>query len=351
MNISRLDAVKQIEEKIKLFQDILSEKIENYKKKIRGKIRKLEDYKEKIQHFWFNGEIGEDKKVVERALLLMRFYDKEMIYSIGKNLNLQYFEPFKDYREASYHRSALEISQAIKDEDILNIIEENPPEYKLSLGGFQGEYYTATKKGELSVGSSWGNVRKNIQQSLENWDKRAYGVLQAIINKGGTVFDTDINDEIQKILGPGYSWDDLLPRLAQRKLVFEDYYYWEMPPEIIPVVQEELSIYEKSKEIIPIIVQKRREINLIFKQKFKKKLFKEDEIAIVDMERSCENEDDFNNRIQALSTLIDGIDIESLKEYIECKRKGSINILEEFLEKRFQAMIKKLLRSSEILLV
>jgi hypothetical protein len=397
MNIPRSEAVRLIEERIKQFQRILrdancnnidideygstrdetiilisdlfseaeaykfkgpetirfvpispEEELEEYRKEIKEKLAKSEDLKERIQNFWFNGEIGGDKRLVERAHLLMRFYDTQSIFDIGKKMNLPYFTSSKDHREMSYHRCALEISQAIKDEDLLELVKRNPPRYELSLGGFRGEYYTATKQGELMLGNSWGDVRKNTQQSLENWGMRVYGVLQAIITKGGTAKDMDIRDEVEKILDPGYSWEDLLPRLAQRKLIFKDYSYWEMPPEIIPAVQEELSVYRKTREIIPKIVSKRSQINLIFEGRFNTKLFKESEQAIIDMGMQCKNEDDFNNRIQALSTLIERIETNELKQRMGCMKKGSVNIIEEILEKEvpnYDRMIVVILRN------
>lgn len=238
-------------ETIEFFSISPEEELEEYKKEIKEELAILEDLKERIQNFWFNSGIGEDKKLAERAHLLMRFYDTQSIFDIGKKMNLPYFASSNDYREMSYHRCALEISRAMKDEDLLELVKRNPPRYRLSLGGFQGEYYTATEQGELVLGNSWGVVRKNTQQSLENWGMRVYGILQAIITKGGTAKNMDIRDEVEKILGPGYSWEDLLPRLTQRKLVFEDYSYWEMPPEIIPTVQEELSVYKNNKRNYP----------------------------------------------------------------------------------------------------
>lgn len=125
---------------------------------------------------------------------------------------------------------------------------------------------------------------------------------------------------------------NLLPRLKQRKLVFEKSGYWEMPPEIIPLVQEELSRYKRFTNIFPNIVQTRRYINLIFEQKFGTALFKDDEKAMYDIQKPCVNEDDFNNRIQALSTLIDKMEGKKLKKSVDSNLRGSINILERFLD-------------------
>ena len=303
-------------------------------------------------------------KETERAFLLMRFYWGDEIYNVGKELNIPYFNQFKNYWDMDHYQGALEVSKAITDNDLLKLTKEKPPKYGLSLGGFQGEYYTATEKGEVKLSSSWEGVRENVQKALDKWDEKAYGVLQAIINKEGRAAYFEIIDEIEKVLGYEYVPSYLLPRFGPLKLIFKTgsnkYPDWTMPSEIIPVVKEELIAYKKSpkkeeRKKFPIeedasgnilltdrgisniadkIVQKRREINLIFNDKFKTKLFKDHEMAILGIRKLCSNEEDFNNRIQSLTTLIDEINTEELKKSVNKTTGGSINILEAFLEDR-----------------
>lgn len=142
------------------------EKLQEYREEIRQYIKKLEDYKERIRSFWFNGEIANKRKIVEKALLLMRFYQEKEICKIGKKMKLPYFDQVSNCKDMSYHRSALEISRAIEDKDLLWLVRENPPNHGLSLGGFQGEYYSATENGKLELEGSWENVRENVQQGL-----------------------------------------------------------------------------------------------------------------------------------------------------------------------------------------
>ena len=201
--------------------------------------------------------MGEEERTIERALLLMRFYYKDDIYNIGKELNIPYFNQFKDYWDMDYDQGALEISKVIADIDLLKLIKEKPPKNDLDLGGFQGEYYTATKKGEVKFGSSWEEVRKNVQKALDKWGEKAYGLLQAMINKEGKVAYKEgrpayfeLTDEIEEVLGyelvPGY----LLSPFESLKLIFKtgtnNYRTWTMPPEILPVVEEELIAYKKT---------------------------------------------------------------------------------------------------------
>ena len=307
-------------------------------------------------------KMDEEERIKEKALLLMRFYWSDEIYDIGKELSIPYFNKFKNYWDMGHYQGALEISKVITDNDLLKLTKERTPKYGLSLGGFQGKHYTATEKGDVKLGSPWGGVRENVQKALDKWGEKAYGVLQAIINKGGRASYFEIIDEIEKVLGYEYVPSYLLPRFGPLKLIFKTgsnkYPDWTMPPEIIPVVGGELIIYKKSPKkeeiekptfeedisakilqsdrgisnIADKIVQKRREINLIFNSKFKMKLFKDNEMAILDIRKLCSNEEDFNNRIQSLTTLIDEINTEELKKSIDETTSGSINILQAFLE-------------------
>jgi hypothetical protein len=192
----------------------------------------------------------EEIKLSEKALLLMRFYFRDEVCKIGKALRLPYFNQFENYWDMEHYQGALEISKAIADESLSKLIKENPPKYGLSLGGFQGKYYTATEKGEVRLTGSWEDVRKNVHKVLDKWGEKGYGVLQAIINKDGRASYFDIIDEIEKVLGYEYVPSYLLPRFSPLKLVFKTgskrYPDWTMPTEIVPVVQEELTVYKES---------------------------------------------------------------------------------------------------------
>jgi len=95
--------------------------------------------------------MGGEEITKERALLLTRFYWRDEIYKIGKELSIPYFNQFKDYWDMDHYQGALEISKVMVDNDLLRLTKEKPPKYGLSLGGFQGEYYTATEKGEVKL--------------------------------------------------------------------------------------------------------------------------------------------------------------------------------------------------------
>lgn len=326
-----------------------------------------------------------EEKIKERSFLLMRFYWKDELYKVGKELNISYFNKFENYWDINEREAALEISKRLNDETLFRLIQETypPSKYKFSfLGGFQGKYYTATEQEEVKLENSWGEVSKNLNKALEKWGDNAFGVLQAIINKGGVVTFFDLVDEIEKVIGREYFPTSLLPRLQPLKLVFKTgsnkYPDWTIPPEIIPLLNEKLAEYKKSKKIpdkfIKItdkgigkdevtvksitnivhsdqtiaklsdkIADTRRSINLIFHHKFGEKLLEEDENAILDIRKVCKNEEDFNNRIQSLAILIDKINVIKLKNILNIDKEGSINILEIFLNQKFPNYNKRII--------
>jgi len=318
----------------------------------------------------------EEEKLKERTLLLMRYFWIDDIYRIGKELKLEYFNKFSNYWEINHYQGALEIAKAINDDDLLRLVSKNRPKYGLNLGGFHGKYYTATETGELKLEGSWNVIRKNVRKALEKWSDKAYGILQAIINRRGRATYFELIDEIEKVLGYEYIPSYILPRLGSLGLIYKTgsrrYPDWTMPSEIIPAVQEELSKFtrplkpsperfspskrtisleRKIGEIVEEIIDMRRKINLVFKKKFGTNLFRENEMAVISIRKTCSNEDEFNNRIASLALLIE-VNEEKLKGLIKFKPKtGSINLLEAFLKDNFPDYNKKIIKNLRMIMM
>jgi len=311
-----------------------------------------------------------DEKIKERTLLLMRFYWKDKIYEIGKGLNIDYFNRYEHYWRIDHYRGALEISKVVADQELLGLIEDNLPQYKVPLGGFRGTYYSATEDGEVTLSDSRDGVRANVRTALGRWGEKAYGVMQALINRRGRATFFDLVDEIEKVLGYEYVPSWLLPRMVPMKLVFKTgsrkYPDWTMPPEMVPVVRQELEAYTRprkrprtqstvSSEVIVVegtmeaiaseIVRRRRDINLAFMGRFGTQLFRQNEMATADIRKPCSNEEDFNNRILNLTNLINVIWTEEITQLVKGKQPepGSINILEAFLEQEFPNYDKQII--------
>ena len=298
-----------------------------------------------------------EEKLKERISLLTRFFWPEDLYKIGKELDLNYFRKYTNYWEINQYQAATEIAKNIDDNKLIELTRRFLPKYGLMLGGFHGKYYTASETGELKLQSLWDLIRSNVLKALDRWGDRAYGILQALVNKNGGATYFDLIDEIEKVLGYEFIPSYLLPRLGPLNLVFKTgsnkYPDWTMPSEIIPVVQEELRNFKRPAQpykiritpndrllklerdignLVDKIVQARRTLDLLFERKFETHLFKQSEMAINDIRKPCSNEEEFNNRIMSLALMISEIQTEKIINLIKSKpESGSINLMEAFL--------------------
>lgn len=305
-------------------------------------------------------QVEKDDKIKERALLLMRFYWRDKIFDIGKRESIAYFRQFENYWDSDHYVGALEISKMMTDRDLLTLIRENPPKYRLPLGGFQGRYYSATEDGQLTLSDSSPQVRANVRRALETRGERAYALMQALIDREGRAAFFDLVHEMENILGYEYVPSQLLPRMQPMKLVFKTgsnkYPDWTMPPEIVEAVQAELGAYSRPEkhrrpghsvgstvilvkgameEVADSIVHKRRELNLSFKERFGIELFRQNELATADIRQPCSNEQDFNNRILSLNILVDEMLAQDTGELLKGMNipPGSINTLQALVER------------------
>jgi hypothetical protein len=301
----------------------------------------------------------DEEKLKERISLLTRFFWLDDLFKIGRELHLPFFDKISNYWEMNQYQAAAEIAKSITDDVLQKLTGKYVPRYGLILGGFHGRYYTATVTGELKFEDSTDLIRTNVQRALKSWGDKAYGLLQALINRNGRAGYFDLINEMERVLGYEFVPSYLLPRLAPLNLVFRTgsnkYPDWSMPSEIIPVVQEELGKFKRPSQpalgkvsvadkllrleresgvITDKIVQARRNLNLLSEHRFGTKLFRENELATADIRKPCSNEEDFNNRIMTLAILIGEIESEGISALIKKGKPdpGSINVLEYFLQ-------------------
>lgn len=318
----------------------------------------------------------DEEKLKERISLLMRFFWLEDLFKIGKELHLPYFDRISNYWKMNQYRAAAEIAKNIEDNKLLELTKKHIPRYGLRLGGFHGKYYTATETGELRFEDSRNLIGTNVRKVLNRWGDKAYGLLQALVNKNGRATYFDLIDEIEKVLGYEFVPSYLLPRLSPLNLVFKTgsnkYPDWTMPSEIIPVVQEELRgfkrpvsrprlketpdirllrIEKETSDIVDEIVSVRRNVNLLFERSFKTWFFKQNEMAVNDIRKPCSNEEEFNNRIMSLALLISEIETQRVQELIKSSKPepGSINILEAFLIEYFPNYDKTIIKNLRVI--
>lgn len=319
----------------------------------------------------------DEEKLRERISLLMRFFWLDALFKIGRELSLPFFDKVKNYWEMNQYQAATEIARNIDDDELLNLTRKHIPRYGLRLGGFHGRYYTATETGELRFEDSQNLIRANVKKVLDKWGDKAYGLLQALINKNGRANYFDLIDEIEKVLGYEYVPSYLLPRFRPLNLVFKTgsnkYPDWTMPSEIILVVQEELRSFRRpvrrrrpretpdirllriereTSAIVDKIVETRRNTNLLFERSFNTSFFRQNEMAVNDIHKPCSNEEDFNNRIMSLACLISEIETQNVLKLIKSKQPepGSINILEAFLEENLPNYDKTVIKSLRVIM-
>ena len=96
----------------------------------------------------------------------------------------------------------------------------------------------------------------------------------------------------------------------------------------------ETPVERELEKIVGEIVEKRRWLNTVFKEKFGFQIFRQNEFAIARIQSGCRNESDFTDRISALSLLIDELNVSRLSKLISTRPDGSINILEAFLKEK-----------------
>lgn len=318
----------------------------------------------------------DEEKLKERISLLMRFFWLEDLFKIGKELHLSFFDKVTNYWKMNQYQAATKIAKNIDDSKLLELTKKRIPRYGLRLGGFHGKYYTTTETGELRFEDSRNLIRANVRKVLNRWGDKAYGLLQALVNKNGRATYFDLIDEIEKVLGYEFVPSYLLPRLSPLNLVFKTgsskYPDWTMPSEIIPVVQEELRdfkrpvsrprlketpdirllrIEKETSDIVDEIVSVRRNLNLLFERSFKTWFFKQNEMAVNDIRKPCSNEEEFNNRIMSLALLISEIETQSVQELIKSSKPepGSINILEAFLIENFPNYDKTIIKNLRVI--
>jgi len=98
----------------------------------------------------------------------------------------------------------------------------------------------------------------------------------------------------------------------------------------------------ETQKLIVDIVDKRRWINARFNEKFGFGLFEQNEIAILEIQKKCNDETEFTNRIAALALLIDGMAVSGMNKLMSTHPTGSINVLETFLKEKYQNLDSKI---------
>ena len=180
-----------------------------------------------------------DDRVVERRLLLKRAFPRTKLFSIGKQLNIPYFQRFTTAWDIEEDDAALEIASAINDTQLKEVFETyGPREWVV----FRGGYYTF-EDDVLLLESSWKKIQKGLHQTRRKYGKNCTAVLKVLVETGKS---SNLR-EIKRGLKPGVDPLRILEMLEQLKVIVtsykgDKYQEWKMLEETLPLIRSALGM-------------------------------------------------------------------------------------------------------------
>lgn len=190
-----------------------------------------------------------DDKLVERRLLLKRVFPKTELFNIGRQLNLPYFKRFTSAWDIKEEDAALEIAEAINDEQLKQIFETHQPrEWTV----FRGQYYTF-EDGVLVLEGSWKTIEAGLRQARRKYGKKCDAVLKVLIEAGESCGLKRIKRGLKRGVDPL----PILEVLERLKVIVtaykgDKYQEWEIPEETIPFIQHALRLPRVPLQIAPV---------------------------------------------------------------------------------------------------
>ncbi|MBA7496597.1 hypothetical protein ES702_07206 [subsurface metagenome] len=180
-----------------------------------------------------------DDRVVERRLLLKRAFPRTKLFSIGKQLNIPYFQRFTTAWDIEEDGSALEIASAINDTQLKEVFETYSPREWVF---FRGEYYTF-EDDVLLLESSWKKIQKGLHQTRRKYGKNCDAVLKVLVETGKS---SNLR-EIKHDLKPGVDPLRILGMLEQLKVIVtsykgDKYQEWKILEETLPLIRSALGM-------------------------------------------------------------------------------------------------------------
>ena len=180
-----------------------------------------------------------DDRVVERRLLLKRAFPRTKLFSIGKQLNIPYFQRFTTAWDIEEDDAALEIASAINDTQLKEVFETySPREWVV----FRGGYYTF-EDDVLLLESSWKKIQKGLHQTRRKYGKNCTAVLKVLVETGKS---SNLR-EIKHDLKPGVDPLRILEMLEQLKVIVtsykgDKYQEWKILEEALPLIRSALGM-------------------------------------------------------------------------------------------------------------
>ncbi|MEM0376629.1 MAG: hypothetical protein QXI90_02480 [Thermofilum sp.] len=182
-----------------------------------------------------------EDKIRERVLLLRR-YLPQLEDTFPNPLKARVYRDVMGLKYFEEPKSLEELAGIVTDEQLAEIIRLSP--YRVYMS-FRGKYYTVSD-GELKLEGSWDSVKAAVRSALEQYGKKAYAVLKALLEVNEASFSF-IAARSSELLGERVHPARLLAELRDRwELVWEareGEKTWSIPEEIRPAVEEALNEY------------------------------------------------------------------------------------------------------------
>jgi len=179
-----------------------------------------------------------EEKIDEREEILKRAFSRVDLFEIGKKFGIPYFEEFYSGWDVDEEEAAREIAAHISDKDLKEIFASYSPRKWVA---FRGRYYTL-KNGKLRTSNSWKSLSEGIQKVRKKHGKKGIEVLRRILDAGGSRSLEKLRQDLK-----GTDPLPILKDLEKLGVIVTSYkgnkyWEWEIPDEIIPVVQLNLNL-------------------------------------------------------------------------------------------------------------
>jgi hypothetical protein len=180
-----------------------------------------------------------DDRILEKKLLIRRVYPETVIYAIGKEYGIPYFDQFVNIWEADPDEASLELAQALSDNQLQEVSKKHQGR---SWTVFRGVHY-AFEDGTLNLKGSVEKIRAGIAETEKKYGRDSISILKAMAQTGGRFGQKEFQDALKQKIDPY----PILEKLEQLKVVVssykgEEYHEWKMLEETLPLIRDELGI-------------------------------------------------------------------------------------------------------------
>jgi len=193
-----------------------------------------------------------NEKALERAMLLKRAYPRLVIYQIGRNLEIPYFQKISSgWRMKDKDEAYLILGASLEDDMLLKIFKKYKPR---EWAVFRGKYYVL-QDGRLKIDGFGKSVEKAIYKARLLYGSDAILVLESLLKRNGVADLNEIKKDVKS-----KNLEEVLEGLTHLKLIVqsyngERYREWKILEETIPLLEAELGVKRRRRRRIPFLLE------------------------------------------------------------------------------------------------